>query len=80
MIWFYFIPNFETIMILFYFFPTILCTLAMIFIFKDTPITLISKRSPEEALKDLKMIARINKKVLFDLTLEDVKYLQRKYR
>ena len=46
-VWFYFVPNFEKILIVFYLFPTIVCILALIFIFKDTPLTLITKRSPE---------------------------------
>ena len=78
-LWFYIAPNFETVLIIFYLLPTILCIICFIFLFKDTPVTLISKRSPEEALKDLKMIAKINKKK-FNMTVDDVKEMQIKYR
>jgi MFS family permease len=79
-LWFYLLPNFEMIMILCYQLPTILCILCFLFFFKDTPITLLTRKSAEEAQRDLRIIARLNKRAGFSLTVEEVRDMQRRYK
>ena len=71
-LWFKLIPNYEKVLILFYLLPTIVCILCFLLFFKDMPLTQLTKKSAPEVLEDLQIIAKINKKDNFRMTLPEV--------
>ena len=71
---FYLLPNFENIFIFFFILPNSLLLISFIFFFKDKPICLLTKKTPEFGLKSLQFIAGINgKKDEIDLTVDDIR-------
>ena len=48
-LWFYLVPNYKTVLLVFFGIPVIALAIIFIVYFKDTPISLITKNSPEKA-------------------------------
>jgi len=67
-------------MLVFFGLPMLAITIIFLVFFKDTPISLISKNSPEKAYQNLMHIAKINGIDNPDLTLEEVKEIQNRYK
>jgi hypothetical protein len=67
-LWFYLLRDFQLVLLYCYLVPAVLATAALIFFVKDTPICMVTKGSPEKALKGLRFIAEVNGRD-FDLTL-----------
>jgi hypothetical protein len=44
-LWFYLIPNFEVVMLAFFALPVLILIVVFVLVFKDTPISLITKNS-----------------------------------
>lgn len=61
-LWFYLLRDFRLVILFFNLIPGVLVMLALIFFIKDTPMCLVTKNSPENALKKLEFIAKVNKK------------------
>ena len=70
---FYIIPDYKVVLMYFFGIPILGLIVVFGLFLKDTPISLITKQTPEEAYKSFMYIAKINKKVDVDLTLDDVK-------
>lgn len=62
--WFYIFRDYSPVLIYFYGIPAVFSTLSLIFFIKDSPICMITKSSPERALRGLKHVAKINNKEL----------------
>ena len=59
-LWFYLVPNYKTVLLVFFGIPVIALAIIFIVYFKDTPISLITKNSPEKVYEDLRYIANFN--------------------
>ena len=79
MVWFFITPSYSMVMMVFFGLPIL--TIAVLFsvFFKDTPISILTKFTPEEALQQFLYIAKFNGKDNPDLTIEDIKDSQRRY-
>jgi hypothetical protein len=79
-LWYYVIGNFQIVLIVCYAVPSLAVLAGLLYYAKDTPICLMSKYSAEEAYNSLKFIAEANKKEDFDMTVEEVREYQDRYR
>lgn len=79
-LWYYLAPNFQVVLLFCYGLPSLVLTFCLIFLVRDTPICLISSHSPEAALKALQFMASFNGKTDFDLSINEVKDIQRNYK
>jgi MFS transporter, OCT family, solute carrier family 22 (organic cation transporter), member 4/5 len=79
-LWYYTIGDYKIVLICCYALPSLFALTAVIFFVKDTPISLISNHTAEEAFKSLQFMARVNKKSDFDLTVEEVREIQAEYK
>jgi hypothetical protein len=75
-LWYYTVADFQKVLIFFYLVPCICVGVSLIAFVKDTPISLLSKFTAEQALGSLQVIAKFNGKTNFNLTLSDVVHLQ----
>lgn len=57
---FFLVPNFQLVVLFFYGIPLLILTLLFLFVFQDTPISLVTKNPPEKAFKKFMLIAKIN--------------------
>lgn len=80
MLWYYTVGDWQLILILFYLIPLALVIGASIFFLKDTPMCLVTRYSPEDALNDLTFIAKLNKKSDFAVTEKDISRVRRVYQ
>ena len=78
-LFFYLVPNFQKVMLFFYGIPILAIIVVFIVFFKDTPISLITKNTPEDAFKHLRDIARMNGIEEPELTVEEVEQFQQNY-
>ena len=68
--WYYFIADYQIVLIYCYGIPSIFVAVCIVAFVKDTPICLLSSYSPEDALKSLAFIARVNNQIFFDLSID----------
>ena len=66
---YFLIPNFKTVLIFFFAIPLVLIGIIFIIFFKDTPISMITKNTPEKAYDNLLYIAKFNGKKDPELTV-----------
>jgi ABC-type sugar transport system permease subunit len=72
-LWFYLFPNYRTVLLIFFAIPVAVLAVVFSLYFKDTPISLITKNSPEKAYEDLLYIAQFNGIQEPDFTIEEIK-------
>ena len=58
--WYYWVGDWQLIMVVFYFLPSLATTLGIIIFVRDTPICLVLRNSPHKAYNDLMYTARMN--------------------
>ena len=59
-LWFFLIPNYSIVMLIFFGIPILTIAVLFVVFFKDTPISIITKHSAEEAYEQLLYIAKFN--------------------
>ena len=70
---FYIIPDYKVVLMYFFGIPIVGLIVIFGLFLKDTPISLITKKTAEEAYKSFMYIAKMNNRKDIDLTLNDVK-------
>ena len=70
--WFFIVPDFKWVVLYFYAIPLLIIAVVFIVFFQDTPISMITKNTPEKACKELLKIAKINGIEDADLTVQDI--------
>ena len=68
---FYILPNYKSVVIFFFLIPMIILGLAFALFFKDTPISLLTKSTPEKTYKSLEYMAKVNRHQ-FDLSVDEI--------
>ena len=67
---FFLVPDFKWVIFYFYGIPQLILAIIFIVFFQDTPISMITKSTPEKAYKNLHHIAKINGVQDVNLTIE----------
>lgn len=78
-LWYYAVGDWQLIFVVFYFIPAVATTLGVIMIVKDTPICLVMRKTPIQALEDFRYIAKMNNKRSFRMEVEEIEEVKTKF-
>jgi MFS family permease len=78
-LWYYLVGDWQLIFAIFYFIPAVITTLGVVFIVKDTPICLVMRNTPLQALQDFRYIAKMNNKRSFKMDVEEIEDVKIKF-
>lgn len=78
-LWYYAVGDWQLIFVVFYLIPAVATTLGVIMIVKDTPICLVMRKTPLQALEDFRYIAKMNNRRSFRMDVEEIEDVKIKF-
>lgn len=78
-LWYYAVGDWQLIFVVFYFIPVVATTLGVVMIVKDTPICLVMRKTPLQALDDFRYIAKMNNRRSFRMDVNEIEDVKIKF-